>query len=135
MNKAILMGRLTKDPEYKQVGAKNTAQALFTLAVDRRYAAQGGERMADFINIVVWGNEAETAAKYLTKGTKIIVEGRIQTRSYDAQDGSKRYATEVVCEHFEFCESKKAETNNVVNAAKNLGFEEIEIVDEDKLPF
>lgn len=93
MNKVILMGRLTKDPEYREIGEKKTPNAMFTLAVDRRYAAQGGERMADFISCVLWGSEAETAAKYLVKGMKIVLEGRIQTRSYDAQDGSKRYVT------------------------------------------
>lgn len=134
MNKCILMGRLTKYPEYRQVGDKKTANAQFTLAVDRRYAAQGGERMADFINCVLWGSEAETAAKYLVKGMKIVLEGRIQTRSYDAQDGSKRYVTEVVGEHFEFCESRK-NAGDVVGAAKSLGFTEVEIVDDEQLPF
>lgn len=109
MNMVVLIGRLTKDPEYTAPKNGGNARTTFTLAVDRRYAAQNGERLADFPNIVCWGNTAEFAAKYLTKGGKYIIAGRLQTRSYDAQDGSKRFVTEVVADNIEFCESRKAQ--------------------------
>lgn len=104
MNKVILMGRLTKDPELRYTG-NNTPVATFTLAVDRAFQ-NNGQREADFINTVIWNKQAEAVKKFLTKGSKIIVEGRIQTRNYDDKDGKKVYVTEVVADRFEFCESK-----------------------------
>lgn len=112
MNKVILMGRLTKDPELRYTG-NNTPVASFSLAVDRSFQNQNGEREADFINIVIWNKSAENAKKLLTKGTKILVEGRIQTRNYDDKDGKKVYVTEVVANNFEFCESKGARTSDI----------------------
>ena len=108
MNKAILIGRLTRDPEvrYTQSG---TAVCTFTLAVDRRFArkdANDGQPTADFIPIVVWSKLAEVCGNNLVKGRRISVEGRIQVRSYDAQDGSKRYVTEIVANEVEFLDSK-----------------------------
>ncbi len=109
MNKVILMGRLTRDPEvrYSQ-GDANTAIARYSLAVDRRFRRDGDEQTADFINCVAFGRSAEFAEKYLHKGTKMCVEGRIQTGSYTNKDGQKVYTTEVVVENQEFAESKNA---------------------------
>ena len=116
MNKVILMGRLTRDPEvrYSQ-GDSSMAIARYSLAVDRRRSsanANNGEQTADFINIVAFGKAGEFAEKYLHKGTKVIVTGRIQTGSYTNTDGQKVYTTEVVVEDQEFAESKNAAGGN-----------------------
>ena len=107
MNKVILIGRLTKDPQtrYTQSG---TAVGSFTLAVDRRGKKVEGQPNADFIPCVVWGKTAEVVANNLVKGRRIGVEGRMQVRTYNAQDGSKRYVTEVVANEVEFLDSKNA---------------------------
>ena len=115
MNKVILMGRLTRDPEvrYSQ-GESPLAIARYTLAVDRRQSRNnnGEEQTADFINCVAFGRTGEFAERYLRKGTKIAVTGRIQTGSYTNKDGVKVYTTEVVVEDHEFAESKNASANN-----------------------
>lgn len=105
MNKIILLGRLVKDPEvkYTQTG-KVVAQ--FTLAVNRPYADKDGNKEADFIPVVAWGKTAEICGNYLAKGQRAIIEGRLQIRSYNASDGSKRYVTEVIAEGMEFVEKK-----------------------------
>ena len=105
MNKIILLGRLTKDPEvrYTQSGKVVTQ---FTLAVDRPYAAADGKQEADFIPVVIWGKSAELAGNSLGKGQRALVEGRVQIRSYDANDGAKRWVTEVIADRFEFIERK-----------------------------
>ncbi len=105
MNKVVLIGRLTRDPELRYTSS-NIPTATFSLAVNRPFLSQNGTREADFINIVMWRKQAETAKKYLTKGSLIAVEGRIQTRNYDGQDGRKVYVTEVVADSFEFLETK-----------------------------
>ena len=109
MNKVILMGRLTRDPEvrYSQ-GASPMAIARYTLAVDRRFTRNNDENTADFISCVAFGKSGEFAEKYLRKGTKIAVTGRIQTGSYTNKDGVKVYTTDVVVEDQEFAESKNA---------------------------
>ena len=113
MNKTILMGRLTRDPEIRySSGDEPTAIARYTLAVDRRYKRQGDEQTADFINCVVFGRGAEFAENYLHKGTKIVAVGRIQTGSYTNKDGHKVYTTEVIVEEQEFAESKAAAAQN-----------------------
>ena len=101
MNRAVLIGNLTKDPELKttQTGISVTN---FVLAVSRRYTNQDGKREADFIPIVAWKAVAETCAKYLRKGSQVAVSGSIQTRSYDAQDGSRRYVTEIIADEVQF---------------------------------
>lgn len=101
LNRVILIGRLTADPElrYTQSG---TAVANFRLAVDRPFTNQSGEREADFIPIVVWDKQAETCANYLNKGRLVAVDGRLQVRSYDAQDGTRRWVTEVVAQDVRF---------------------------------
>nr|DAR92839.1 MAG TPA: Single strand binding protein [Caudoviricetes sp.] len=104
MNTWVGIGRLTRDPEvrYTQSGK---ACAKFTIAIDRRKSGDGNQQ-ADFIQCVAWEKIAEIISQYCTKGKKIAVEGRIQTRSYEAKDGTKRYATEVVVQSMEFCDSK-----------------------------
>ena len=107
MNKVILMGRLARDPDVRTTQGGKTV-ARMTLAVDRRKGADG-QQDADFLALIAWEKIADIAANYLHKGSKILVEGRLQSRSYDAQDGSKRYATEVIVSNLEFCESRKQE--------------------------
>ena len=111
MNKVILMGRLTRDPEvrYSQ-GEQATAIARYTLAVDRRFK-RDGDQTADFIGCVAFGKLGEFAEKYLRKGTKVVVTGRIQTASYTNKDGQKVYTTDVIIEEQEFAESKSASDN------------------------
>ena len=114
MNKVILMGRLTRDPEvrYSQ-GEQSTAIARYTLAVDRRFRRDGDTQTADFINCVAFGRQGEFAEKYLRKGIKIAITGRIQTGSYTNKDGQKVYTTDVVVEEQEFAESKAASDANI----------------------
>ena len=105
MNKAILIGNLANDPETRTT-ASGIAQCTFRLAVQRRFANAQGVREADFLTIVCWRQTAELCSRYLSKGRKVAVEGSIQTRSYDAQDGTKRYVTEIVAENVEFLGSR-----------------------------
>lgn len=112
MNKVILLGRLTKDPDTRQAG--ETTVSRFTLAVNRRYKKEGGQD-ADFPNVVTFGKTAEFVSKYLHKGSKIALEGRIVTGSYKDKDGVTRYTTEVVAENVEFAESKKIDSDNNSN--------------------
>ena len=98
MNKVILMGRLTKDPEVRYTQNTNTLVASFSLAVNRRFAKQGEERQADFINVVAWTKTGEFCSKYFKKGQQVAVIGRIQTRTWDDEQGQKHYVTEVVAE-------------------------------------
>ena len=107
MNKVVLMGRLTRDPDIRYTqGAEPMCVAKYTLAVDRRGRKRDGEQSADFISCTAFGKSAEFAEKYLRKGTKICLSGRIQTGSYTKQDGTKVYTTDVIVEDQEFCESK-----------------------------
>lgn len=111
MNKVFLIGRLTRDPELRYTG-NNTAVATFSLAVNRNFSNQNGEREADFINIVVWRKQAENVKNYLTQGSQVAIDGRIQTRSYDDQQGQKRYITEVIADNVEFLGSKNSSNNS-----------------------
>lgn len=111
MNKVFLIGRLTRDPELRYTGS-NTAVATFSLAVNRNYTNAQGEREADFINIVVWRKQAENVKNYLSQGSQVAVDGRIQTRSYDDKDGNKRYVTEVVADNVEFLTPKGGSSSN-----------------------
>ncbi len=104
MNKVILLGRLTRDPEMKNT-TTGKAVTRFSLAVDRRFKNKEGQKDADFFNIVVWGKQAEFAAQYLTKGSQISLSGRLETRSYEAQDGQRRYVTEVIADEINFVSS------------------------------
>lgn len=144
MNKAILCGRLTKDPDvrYSQ-GAEPQAIARYTLAVDRRgRGTKEGEQTADFISCVAFGKAGEFAEKYLKKGIKMIVTGRIQTGSYTNKEGVKVYTTDIVVEDQEFAESKNSSQNNTVNAqsapanaSEDDGFMDIPDGIDEELPF
>lgn len=109
LNKVVLIGRLTKDPESRVLNSGGIV-CTFTLAVDRNFKGQDGERATDFISIVSWGKTAELCEKYLEKGKQTAVSGRIQTRSYKAKDGTMRYVTEVVAEEVTFLGSRKDST-------------------------
>ena len=138
MNKVILMGRLTRDPEVRYTQGDNAmAIARYSLAVDRRFK-RDGEPDADFINCVAFGKSGEFAEKYLKKGTKIAVVGRIQTGSYTNKDGQKVYTTDVVVEEQEFAESKNSsssDNNQSAPANKNTDFMNIPNGIEEELPF
>lgn len=103
MNKVVLIGRMTKDPELKFTPGTGTAVCTFTMAVNRRFKKEG-QPDADFIPIVVWGKQAESTANYMSKGKLLSVAGRIETRSYEAKDGGRRYVTEVVADEVSFLE-------------------------------
>ncbi len=107
MNKVILMGRLTRDPEVRYTQTNNTLVASFSLAVNRRFARQGEERQADFINIVAWNKTGEFCSKYFKKGQQVSIVGRIQTRTWDDEQGQKHYVTEVIAEEAYFADSKR----------------------------
>ena len=107
MNKSILLGRLTKVPEIRLSQKTNTKVASFTLAVNRKYVAPGEERQADFINIVAYSKLAEFVETYLRQGLQICVCGRIQTRTYEDNNGQKRYITEIIAEEIDFADSLK----------------------------
>ena len=138
MNKVILMGRLTRDPEVRYTQGNNAmAIARYSLAVDRRFK-RDGEPDADFINCVAFGKSGEFAEKYLKKGTKIAVVGRIQTGSYTNKDGQKVYTTDVVVEEQEFAESKNSgssDNNQSAPANKNTDFMNIPDGIDEELPF
>lgn len=136
MNKVILMGRLTRDPEVRySTGENQTCVARYTLAVDRKFKKEG-EQTADFISCVAFGKNGEFAEKYLHKGMKIAVEGRIQTGSYE-KDGVKHYTTDIVVESHDFCESKGSASSE--HASTNIdedGFMSIpDGVMDEGLPF
>lgn len=135
MNKVILMGRLTKEPELRYTSVNNTATCRFTLAVNRRFQKQGEEKKADFIECQAWEKNAEFVAKYFQKGSQIAVVGRIQTRTWDDNEGKRHYVTEVVVEETYFTESKKSEGTAAKpqNSDNTDGFYPIE--DDDELPF
>ena len=132
MNKVILAGRLVRDPElrYTQTGK---AVVSFSLAVNRRFN-HNQEQTADFIPIVVWDKLAEVCSKHLFKGSQVLIKGRIQIRSYDAQDGSKRYVTEVIAQEFEFMGSKPTalESKPLSPQAQNFGQE---VHPDEEIPF
>lgn len=118
MNKVFLIGRLTRDPELRYTGS-NIAVASFSLAVNRNFTNQSGEREADFINIVVWRKQAENVKNYLSQGSQVAIDGRLQTRSYDDQDGKKRYVTEVIADNVEFLGTKGSNNNANQSAPVN----------------
>ena len=137
MNKVILIGRIVRDPEVRYGGANNTAVARYTLACDRKYKKEG-ENTADFINCVVFGKLAEFAEKYLKKGTKIAVTGRIQTGNYKNKDGNTVYTTDVVVEEQEFVESKSSQQengNDRPQQSNSDGFMNIPDGIDNELPF
>lgn len=139
MNKVILLGRLTKDVEVRYTQSNNTLVSSFTLAVNRRFTKQGEDRQVDFINIVAWSKLGEFCNKYFKKGQQVGIIGRIQTRSYEDDNGQKHYITEVIAEEAYFAESKREgdnENSPFVNSntstSENLEFE---VMGNDELPF
>lgn len=144
MNRVILMGRLTRDPEVRYSQGENaTAIARYTLAVDRRFNRNGDENNADFIGCVAFGRQAEFAEKYLRKGVKMLVTGHIQTGSYTNKDGVRVYTTDVVIEDQEFAESKNSNSSNTDSpnqtrpetSSLNDGFMNIPDGIDEELPF
>ncbi len=107
MNKVVLMGRLTKDPDLRYTSGNNTAVASFSIAVNRRATAKEGQPQADFINIVAWNKTAEFCQKYFTKGMQVAIVGRLQTRTWDDNEGKRHYVTEVVADETYFADSKR----------------------------
>lgn len=111
MNKCIFVGNLTRDPEMGSTGS-GISYCRFSIAVNRTYSNANGEREADFINIVTWRGLADNCGKYLQKGSKVCVCGSLQTRSYEGNDGAKRYSTEIVADDVEFIGSRSAQSND-----------------------
>jgi len=130
MNKVVLLGRLTRNPEIRYTAVNNMLVAIFSLAVNRRFVKQGEERQADFINIIAWGKIGEFCNKYFKKGQQISVIGRLQSRHYDDKDGKRVYVTEVVAEEVYFAESKKEDSSNAPFTEENFT-----PVTDDDLPF
>lgn len=145
MNKVVIIGRLTKDPELKFTPGNGTAVSTITVAVDNFFRKDaGGNKTADFIPVVVWGKQAENLANYQVKGRMIAVAGRIQVRSYDAQDGTKRYVTEVVAEEVQYLDkgnNNGQQSNNSSSGYSGYGFGsdsfdmETTPVDDGDIPF
>lgn len=124
MNKTVITGRLVKDPELKFTPS-GTAVTNFTVAVNRRFKKEGQQDI-DFIPVVVWGKQAESTANYMSKGSLIGIIGRIEIRSYDAKDGSKRYVTEVIADEVEFLDYGNKKENNVADTTP---------IETDECPF
>ena len=140
MNKVIIMGRLTRDPDVRYTQGQNAmAIARYTLAVDRRFKRENDEQTADFISCIAFGKSAEFAENYLHQGTKMLVTGRIQTGSYTNRDGQRVYTTDVVIEDQEFAESKGSGTEEKTSAPANTpagqGFMDIPEGIDEELPF
>lgn len=135
INRVVLVGRLTKDPELKYTPA-GAAVATFTLAVNRTFTNQNGEREADFINCVVWRKTAENVSNFLHKGSLTGVEGRLQTRHYEGNDGKRVYVTEVIAEGVQFLEPKKDSNSPKNNQQTNNNYQKHQkkMIDDD-LPF
>lgn len=137
MNKAILIGNLTRDPDSRSTSS-GISVCTFTIAINRRYTSQSGEKQADFIPIVCWRGLADNCSKYLHKGSKVAVVGMIQTRSYEAQDGSKRYVTEVVADEVQFLDRIGQGSGNQAAPTPSMDPDDIEgftTVEDDGLPF
>lgn len=141
MNKVILLGRLTKNPDIRYSQTNNMMVASFSLAVNRKYVKQGEERQTDFINIVTYSKLAEFVQKYLKVGLQICICGRMQTRTWEDKNGQKRYATEVIAEDIDFADSPKKTDESVlyastpVNSTNQNNQEDEFISDGDDLPF
>ncbi|HLT00169.1 MAG TPA: single-stranded DNA-binding protein [Acholeplasma sp.] len=141
INRVVLVGRITKEVDLRAV-SNNASVVQFTLAVNRNFTSQSGERQADFISCVAWRNQAEFMKKFVKKGALLGIEGRIQTRSYDDANGQTRYVTEVVCDSVQLLESRGDQTSNgeyesKVSKAENDEFYETskQLVADDDLPF
>ena len=139
MNKVILMGRLTKDVEVRYTQTSNTVVANFNLAVNRRFVKQGEEKQADFINIIAWNKLGEFCSKYFKKGQQVGIIGRLQTRSWEDEQGKRHYVTEVVAEEAYFAEGKRDSNVERDSFATDFGEtvngNDFEISSADDLPF
>ena len=140
MNKFQFMGRLTRDPETRVIPNSNTQVTTFSIAVNRRFADQNGERKTDFFNLTAFGKLAEFCSKYYRKGQQVLVEGRIQNRTYDDQNGQKRYATDFIIENAYFADSRRdndssMNMDNNASLSSTIDGEFITIDDTDDLPF
>jgi single-strand DNA-binding protein len=134
MNKVILIGNLTKDPDLKTLPSSGTAVCNFTVAVERRFKNQQGEREVDFLPVVVWKAQAESCAKFLRKGSQVAVSGSIQTRTYEAQDKTKRYVTEIMAEEVKFLSRVAGEKPK--DEIKGPDFaNSVTEIDDDTMPF
>ena len=129
MNKVVLVGRLTKQPELRFTPGAGKAVATFTLAVNRRFKSDG-QPDADFLPIVVWGKQAESAANYLTKGSQAAISGRIATRNYENKEGQKVYVTEIIADEVQFLDSKKSGQADTLNTDN-----ELQPVNDGDIPF
>lgn len=140
MNKVILIGYIANDPETRTTQS-GVAQCSFRMGVQRRFANAQGQRENDFFSVVCFRQTAEFAGKYLSKGRKVAVEGSLQTRSYDAQDGTKRYVTEVIADNVEFCDSKQESgKSDTAHAAGDVAQQAaavfgMTVIEDDDLPF
>lgn len=134
MNRVDLVGRLTRDPELRYTPSTNRPVASFTVAVNRNFTNANGEKEADFISCVVWDKQAENLAKYQKKGNLISVEGRIQTRNYDGEDGKKVYVTEVVANNISYLESKKDNSNNMNSLENSIPSGSVKAEEVDNFP-
>ena len=133
-NRIILLGRLTKDPEIRSTNSgKSVAQ--FTLAVDRPFLNQQGQREADFIPVVVWGKAAELVGNSCGKGHRLLVEGRLQIRNFDAKDGTKHWVTEVIASNVEFIERKSESKNAQPKTMAQMGQDVTSPTDFEEVPF
>ena len=138
MNKVVLIGNLAKDPELTTTN-NGVSLCKFTIAVPRRFAGADGEREADFLPVIVWRGQAENCYKYLKKGSKAAVFGSVQTRSYEGQDGARRYITEIVADEVEFLGSRNGGDEDAfekpINEDKKDVVSKFEPIDDDNLPF
>lgn len=131
LNRIIVMGRMTRDPELRRTNS-GTAVASFTVAVDRDFKSQSGEKETDFIDVVAWRNTAEFVSKYFSKGRMAVVEGRLQIRDWTDKDGNKRRTAEIVADSVYFGDSKR-DGGDAAQSAPQGGFSEVE--DDGDLPF
>lgn len=132
LNNVVIMGRLTRDPELRRTQS-GTAVTSFTMAVDRDFKSQSGEKETDFIDVVAWRNTGEFAAKYLAKGRMVAVEGRIQVRDWQDKDGNRRKSVEVVADNVYFADSKRDSKPQESRTVDDQEFDEIE--DDGDFPF
>jgi single-strand DNA-binding protein len=137
MNSVVLIGRLTRDPELRFLPGNGRAVATFTIAVDRPFTNNQGQREADFLKIVVWGRQAENCANYLGKGRLVGVQGRIQTRSYETNQGERRYVTEIIADRVQFLDwaDDRSSSHGTVAEDDFMEADGFHPVDDDDIPF
>lgn len=135
MNRVILIGRLTKDPELKYAPGTGNAVTTFTLAVDRRFANKEGQREADFVPVVIWGKPAENVANYCSKGKLVGVSGRLQIRSYEGKDGVRRTIAEVIADEVQFLEKMNQGAKSAQPSFKEDSYEDMTPIEDGEIPF